>query len=221
MARYARLGRRGSWITHAAIAAALVCAGGAAAADAADAADAGASTSTRAVTYRGYSIEVPSSWPVHRLAGDRSRCVRFDRPAVYLGHPGAEQRCPADVVGRSDAVLVEPLARAAATPNSAGMLRAPKGSAAPRQLPAGATSRELRVDVPSAGVRVTATWRSDPAMARRIVDGARLTPSAEPSWGPESSSRDAEAPVAASARGVRKGLGFDACTWRESGEQAL
>jgi hypothetical protein len=49
-------------------------------------------------------------------------------------------------------------------------------------------------------------------MARRIVDGARLTPAAEPSQSPESSSREPEAPVAASARGFRKGLGFDACT---------
>src|SRR3954451_12930958 len=190
---------------HAAIAAAIACAAGA------TAADAGATTDTRAVGYRGYAIHVPSSWPIHRLAQNRSTCVRFDRHAVYLGYPGAEQRCPAHVVGRSTAVLVEPLARAAPTARSARTLRAPKGSAAPTQLPAAGLSRELRVDVPSAGVRFTTTWRSHPAMARRIVERATLTPAAEPSRAPARPSAKAQAPVGASAGGVRKGLGFDAC----------
>jgi hypothetical protein len=41
-------------------------------------------------------------------------CVRLDRRAVYLGTPAANQRCPADAVGRRRAILVEPRAAARA-----------------------------------------------------------------------------------------------------------
>src|SRR5258705_8428094 len=39
-------------------------------------------------------------------------CVRLDRSAVYLGTPGAGQRCPSHAVGRRRAILVDPGARA-------------------------------------------------------------------------------------------------------------
>ena len=125
MAGIAPIGRRGNWIRHAAIAAAVACAAGI------GAADAGAGTGSRTVEYRGYEIAVPASWPVHRLAANPSTCVRFDRHAVYLGHPGADQSCPAHVVGRSGAVLVEPLPRATPEAGAARELRAPEGRAAP------------------------------------------------------------------------------------------
>jgi hypothetical protein len=38
-------------------------------------------------------------------------CVRLDRRAVYLGTPGANQRCPTGLIGRRRAILVEPAAR--------------------------------------------------------------------------------------------------------------
>ncbi len=57
----------------------------------------------------GVEFTVPGDWPVYDLAANPSTCVRFDVHAVYLGHPGADMLCPADVFGRSDAVLVEPL----------------------------------------------------------------------------------------------------------------
>lgn len=54
-------------------------------------------------------------------------CVRMDRRAVYLGAPAANPRCPAHVVGRQRAILVEPDAparasavAAVATPPAAG-----------------------------------------------------------------------------------------------------
>ena len=206
MAGIAPIGRRGNWIRHAAIAAAVACAAGI------GAADAGAGTGSRTVEYRGYEIAVPASWPVHRLAANPSTCVRFDRHAVYLGHPGADQGCPAHVVGRSGAVLVEPLPRATPEAGAARELRAPEGRAAPEQLPAARSATELRVDVPSAGVQVTATWRRSPAAVRRILDGARLTPAAKPSRGPARSSRPTRAPATATASASQKGLGFDACT---------
>ena len=47
----------------------------------------------RAVTYHGFTARIPSSWPVYRLTGSRT-CARFDRHALYLGVPGAQQQCP-------------------------------------------------------------------------------------------------------------------------------
>ena len=57
---------------------------------------------------RACSSTCPADWPVHDLAADPTTCVRFDVHAVYLGHPGADMDCPAGLVGRADAVLVEP-----------------------------------------------------------------------------------------------------------------
>jgi len=73
------------------------------------AAPASAAAPQREVRYRGYAIKVPASWPVYRLAANPTRCVRFDRHAVYLGRPSADQRCPAHAVGRTEAILIEPL----------------------------------------------------------------------------------------------------------------
>ena len=58
--------------------------------------------------YGGYSVNVPSSWPVFNLAADPTACVRFNRHAIYLGEPGARQRCPTHAAGRTEAILIEP-----------------------------------------------------------------------------------------------------------------
>jgi hypothetical protein len=90
----------------------------------------------KTVRYRGYAMRVPRSWPVFRLASDPSTCVRFNRHAVYLGRPGSQQLCPPHAVGRTEAILVEPLtarsgagARAAAV-RAASVTAAPAGAAA-------------------------------------------------------------------------------------------
>ena len=46
-----------------------------------------AAPATRTVTFQGYRLVVPASWPVYRLATAPTTCVRFDRHAVYLGRP--------------------------------------------------------------------------------------------------------------------------------------
>lgn len=60
------------------------------------------------VTYRGYSLRVPASWPVYALSRHPHLCVRFNRRAVYLGTPGSAEECPNHAVGRSRAILLEP-----------------------------------------------------------------------------------------------------------------
>lgn len=67
----------------------------------------------RTVSYLGFQLHVPASWPVYDLTKAPSTCVRVDVHAVYLGHPGSAQNCPAHLVGRSSAVLLQPADAAA------------------------------------------------------------------------------------------------------------
>jgi hypothetical protein len=89
--------------------AAILPAPAATAAGGANAADAG----TRTIHFGGEAVGAPASWPVYRLAERPRMCVRLDRKAVYLGTPGAAQRCPANAIGRRRAILVDPRAEAA------------------------------------------------------------------------------------------------------------
>jgi len=66
----------------------------------------------RTVDFDGQAVAVPHGWPVYRLAEHPRMCVRLDRRAVYLGTPGAGQRCPSHAVGRRRAILVDPGPRA-------------------------------------------------------------------------------------------------------------
>jgi hypothetical protein len=68
----------------------------------------------RTVHFGDRAIDVPAGWPVYRLADHPRMCVRLDRRAVYLGSPGANQRCPSGAVGGRRAILVDPRAGAQA-----------------------------------------------------------------------------------------------------------
>jgi hypothetical protein len=156
---------------------------------------------------------VPASWPVYDLAADPSTCVRFDRHAVYLGSPSPDQRCPAHAVGRTETLLIEPLPGLTEGRGSPNELRAPRGAAAPRELDLGDPSAELRLEVPSAGVAVSATWGRHPRVLRGIVGGAQLDAEAAQPLATDGQA-DSPAPAAAAARrgAYHRGLGFDACT---------
>jgi hypothetical protein len=81
-------------------------------------ASAPADAAARTLHFQGQRVEAPRSWPVYRLSEHPGMCVRLDRRAVYLGMPAATQRCPATVLGRRRAILVEP--RSAPRPTAAG-----------------------------------------------------------------------------------------------------
>jgi hypothetical protein len=140
----------------------------------------------RAITYHGYRIEVPASWPVYNLAADPDRCVLFNRDAVYLGTPGSDQRCPARAYGRAGAILVQAAGAAAAQP--AGTVRLPARTAAlgtrvalpARSAALAAASHLLDVSVPAAGVLVTASYGTDLGQVRDILAGAKITRRAAP-----------------------------------------
>jgi hypothetical protein len=80
-----------------------------------------AADETQTVSYRGYQVTVPASWPVVDLAADPTACVRLDRPAVYLGRSTTQADCPAHLVGRSSGLVLEPLTTV--QPSSDGLLR--------------------------------------------------------------------------------------------------
>jgi hypothetical protein len=74
-----------------------------------------ARASARVFHFGGQRVEAPRSWPVYRLSEHPRMCVRLDRRAVYLGTPGADQRCPSEVLGRQRAILVDPRSAASAS----------------------------------------------------------------------------------------------------------
>lgn len=76
---------------------------------------------TKTVSYRGYQVTVPASWPTVDLAANPAACVRLDQPAVYLGRSTAQANCPAHLVGRSSGLILEPLTTS--QPSSDGLLR--------------------------------------------------------------------------------------------------
>ena len=159
-------------------------------------ASARASRSLKTVTYHGYAVTVPRSWPVFHLARDSRACVRFNRHAVYLGVPGAQENCPAHAAGRAGAILIEPTGASAARSGAAATAPAPEGSA-------------TRFAVPTAGVEVTATWSQDRSAIVRAL-GRRTLP-APPRAVPRVGARAASA-QAKSAQAIYTGQGFDACS---------
>jgi hypothetical protein len=131
----------------------------------------------RTVTYQGVQFDVPADWPVHDLAADPTTCVRFDVHAVYLGHPGEDMACPAGLVGRADAVLVEPTAssdRGGRDGAAAADVSAMTAGGLEVQVAGDdAALSEVAADVPSAGVSVTLTYRDSDATAQQILQSFR------------------------------------------------
>ncbi|MEO3764965.1 glycoside hydrolase domain-containing protein [Streptomyces sp. B5E4] len=204
--------RTGSWRPLLAGLAALVTLGGL---TAAGPAAAGPPPDTgRTVDYRGYQVTVPAGWRAVDLAADPGACIRFDRPAVYLGEPGDQSACPPGLKGRTAGLVVEPIDAGAARRTTAATAVAPRGSAT---APA-ATSRDgaVQVAVEDAGVLVTAAH--GPAMedlVRDVLAGAELTAAAErtelPAAGAASEGVAAPAAAAGPQPGDFRGQGFDAC----------
>ena len=149
----------------------------------------------RVVSYLGYQVRVPASWPVYRLAADPSRCVLFNRHAVYLGRPGADQRCPVRAFGRTESLLIQPLGPLSDLPPGTTVQR---GQAAAQPAPAvaalDAASHALPVALPAAGVQVTATYGANEALVRAILAGARLTSTRPAAGHPAAPSRHPTAP---------------------------
>jgi hypothetical protein len=172
-----------------------------------------AKKANKTVTFGGYSVSVPASWPVYDLTKDPRRCVRYDIHAVYLGSPGADQDqdCPPGLVGRVDTISIgsvpgtpkipAALPAAPATPverKTAGDRKTPArtGQQAPGTIVQDPDLHELVLAMPDASPPVGATYGTDPGSTEQILatvrpDGTRKTPAVR---GP------AKAPAKAPAR---------------------
>lgn len=125
------------------------------------------SASARTVHFAGRTVGVPASWPVIRLAERPRTCVRLNRRVVYLGSPGAEQRCPAGAIGRRRAILIDPGARARAARQRARASRLP-----PAHLSAASAYTGLGFDACSAPSRgAMSAWGSSPYRAIGVYIG--------------------------------------------------
>jgi hypothetical protein len=112
---------------------------------------------TKTVSYLGYEVSVPASWPVVDLAKDPTACVRFDQAAVYLGRSAGQADCPAHLVGRSEGLMLTPLT-----------------------APAKSTEGELQVAVEGAGVLATAYYvPGADQTVRKVLASGRVTAKAK------------------------------------------
>jgi hypothetical protein len=167
------------------------------------------------VRYAGYTIRVPAGWPVYRLDRDPSRCVRYDRHAVYLGTPGANQQCPAHLVGRTATISIQ-----AAGPGSAGSPGPGSGPAGPvnvgpaigtvPQVGAAVTrdaqDQEMRASLADPGVSVTGTYTGDTGgvlsilRSLRRAGGARATAGTAASMTARTTAKTTASPVTGRGR---------------------
>ncbi|MFC0623856.1 glycoside hydrolase domain-containing protein [Kribbella deserti] len=178
------------------------------------------------VKYHGYQVAVPAGWQIVDLAKDPSACVRFDRPAVYLGHVGEQPNCPAHLVGRTAGLHIEALDRQATV--TADTAETAAGQAV--QHSAKSVGGEIKVAVEDAGVLVTAVHAPEQEkVVRDVLGKAKLA-----SGGSRvelvrpAPVRTAAAPIV--APGNLLGEAFDACTapslgamnaWRSSPFKAV
>ncbi|MGA2927765.1 MAG: glycoside hydrolase domain-containing protein [Solirubrobacteraceae bacterium] len=201
-------------------------------ASASGAAAASTAPATKLVRYRGERLVVPASWPVYRLWLEPTVCVRFNRHAVYLGRPGPVQRCPAHTAGRTEAVLVEPLA---ASISNAGV-----GLGAPLARSWASVPSSAQLVDAARGVIVTATWSRQPGLIERALGvrslagvgrmGAAIAataPTAQTAAAASAPTTTApvgttatSAPTASALGSIYTGLGFDACTAPSSSQMA-
>jgi hypothetical protein len=93
---------------------------------------------------------------------------------VYLGHPGVDMQCPANVFGRADAVLVEPIDGATVLPAIPAVADV-NGLAVARDVGA-ATEHEVRAAIPEAGVAVTISF-NDEGAGEQILQSFRVAAS--------------------------------------------
>jgi hypothetical protein len=122
-----------------------------------------ASDRVKAVSYEGYTFSVPAGWPVYRLGRKSTRCVRYDASAVYLGKPGENQQCPAQLIGQADTVSI-----------------ASSGSVSQGRPVIDLQSAEVGGQVtaptdPHPGLSVTATYGSDPDAVKQLLRSVRDT----------------------------------------------
>ncbi|MFD7642296.1 glycoside hydrolase domain-containing protein, partial [Kitasatospora sp. NPDC059795] len=149
-----------------------------------------AKNATKNVDYLGRTFAIPADWPVIDLSADPRTCVRFDRHALYLGAPGADQDCPSHLIGRTEALLVQPAAGE----------------------PAGTTVDETghEIDAADGTVRITAGYDTDRSLVTGILTGAAI-PAKAPAKAATLGAKALTAAAVPATSTNYTGKGFDAC----------
>ena len=167
----------------------------------------------RTVSFEGVSLRVPAAWPVVNLSRHPRACPRLNVHAVYLGTPGPDPACPADLQGRTTTVMLQPVNEAGPDLRQATRAAVVGGRAARTNSDAAVTHAIIDV-LPSAGVEVSLSYGASPGLARSIQSTIRVRASkrARP--------MRLAAPAAitpAAPQGVVKGPGFDTCAAPSTG----
>lgn len=121
-------------------------------------------------------LTVPAAWPVFDLTADPTACVRFDQHAVYVGRPGADQQCPAQPVGHTEAVLVERLADAGTTGSAAATQAGTINGLPVRVDPTPDLDGALTAVFVDQGVLVYLSFGTDRATVDAILASAQAVP---------------------------------------------
>ncbi len=134
---------------------------------------------SKLVIYGRAQFRVPAEWPVIDLASSPTACIRFDVSTVYLGRQDRQPDCPALLVGRTNAIYIEPL-----DAQSVEQARFPKASTAinGQTVYRGIgteTGGSLVAAFPRLGVLATVSFGADKALSERVLasfDHVRGTP---------------------------------------------
>ena len=175
-------------------------------------ASAASHASWRRVTYDGVALEVPASWPVFNLATHPAICPSLSRHAVYLGTPGPDPACPAQVLaGKTESVQLMPINRASPDLRAATR-RTDIGPTAILTNPDAAISHTIIDMVPAAGVEVSLSYGQDLPLIRAVDASLRLTGSpGTAADSPDARDLTPAAIPAAKLQGRYQGAGFDSC----------
>jgi Domain of unknown function (DUF1906) len=134
----------------------------------------------RSIRFGGMVFDVPSDWPVYSLVNEPGRCVRFDVHAVYLGHQGRDASCPSRLVGKTDAVQVEPLDEGSRSHLLGTGDERPINAESAVLQPLSAVSHSVVAAFPNHQLLVTLTWSSDSAGANLVLHSFRSGASMPP-----------------------------------------
>jgi hypothetical protein len=165
----------------------------------------------RTVSFGRASVQVPAAWPVVDLDRHPSTCPRLDVHAVYLGTPGPAPRCPARLLGRTEAVQIQPAsqqdpaARQAQTTVRVGGMRALTNADY-------LVTHVLTYQPPAGGMRVSVSYGDDRSLAAAIAATIRFTAAPSAGTGPAARQPGPARIQSGPARGHFSGAGFDTCS---------
>jgi hypothetical protein len=203
---------------------ALVAGIGVAAVPAASAVTGTAGAARRTVTFDGVSLKVPASWPVIDLSRHPRACPRLNRHAVYLGTPGPDPICPANLQGKTATVTLQRINTAGPDLRQATRHAVIGGRAARTNTDAAVTHTMIDI-LPSAGVEVSLSYGRSPQAARSIQATIRISKRARAIQPATPATITPAVP-----QGVVRGKGFDTCAapsaatmknWRKSPYAAI